>query len=119
VWDKEVKGLTPIKVCAEPGDFVLWDSRTIHCNAPATIPRDLPKDGTALAPRRLVSYVCMTPKARAKHNVIAARIEAFELGLTTSHWPEDCVTASARKNRLEKYAPPELTPEQKKLVPMK
>lgn len=21
-----------IKVCAEPGDFIVWDSRTLHCN---------------------------------------------------------------------------------------
>jgi len=120
VWDKEIKsaGLSPIKICAQPGDFVLWDSRTIHCNAPATIPRAVPTDGSVLEPRRLVSYVCMTPTARAKHSIISERILAFKEGMTTSHWPEDCVTQNARKNRKEIYVPPELTPEQRKLIPM-
>ena len=26
---------TPRLVCAEPGDLILWDSRTVHCNTPA------------------------------------------------------------------------------------
>jgi len=119
VWDFEVKAakLTPIKVCAEPGDFVLWDSRVIHCNAPAIVPRLLPKEGI-LEPRRLVAYVCMTPKSRAKHRVITERITAFQEGQTTSHWPEDCVTQNARKNKNDDYVPPELTPEQQKLIPM-
>jgi hypothetical protein len=27
-------GLGPVKICTRAGDLVLWDSRTIHCNAP-------------------------------------------------------------------------------------
>ena len=30
-WFKE-KGCELIKVCAEPGDLILWDSRTVHYN---------------------------------------------------------------------------------------
>lgn len=30
----EAKGCTWIKVCAQPGDLMLWDSRTIHYGAP-------------------------------------------------------------------------------------
>jgi len=120
VWDSEVKAakLSAIKVCAQPGDFVLWDSRVIHCNAPATTTRPLPSDGTILEPRRIVAYVCMTPKSRVKHRVISERIEAYKQGQTTSHWPEDCVTQNARKNKSEEYVPLALTPEQRKLIPM-
>jgi len=25
----------PVLVCAQPGDLILWDSRTVHCNTPA------------------------------------------------------------------------------------
>eukprot|EP01126_Amoeba_proteus_P002068 TRINITY_DN10652_c0_g1_i1.p1 TRINITY_DN10652_c0_g1~~TRINITY_DN10652_c0_g1_i1.p1 ORF type:complete len:289 (-),score=31.12 TRINITY_DN10652_c0_g1_i1:121-987(-) len=120
LWDKEIRDarLCPIKVCAEAGDFVVWDSRTIHCNAPATEPRPLPDTSAILPPRRLVTYVCMTPRSRAKYSTIAARITAYKEGSTTSHWPEDCFTPSARKNLRSDYIPPVLTPEQRKLIPM-
>lgn len=38
VWQADITkaGLAPIKVCAKAGDMLLWDSRTIHCNSPAT-----------------------------------------------------------------------------------
>jgi len=119
LWQVELKEarLFPIKVCCQPGDFVLWDSRTIHCNAPGTARRDLPEDGSLLPPRRLVAYVCMTPASRMKHKQLGARVEAFYQGLTTSHWPEECVTLNARKNS-KHYVPPVLTDNQKKLIPM-
>eukprot|EP01128_Nolandella_sp_AFSM9_P011892 TRINITY_DN8794_c0_g1_i1.p1 TRINITY_DN8794_c0_g1~~TRINITY_DN8794_c0_g1_i1.p1 ORF type:complete len:281 (+),score=41.97 TRINITY_DN8794_c0_g1_i1:2-844(+) len=52
LWEGEIKAanLSPIKVCAQAGDFVLWDSRTIHCNAPATTERPLPKSPELLSP---------------------------------------------------------------------
>lgn len=28
------KGCETIKVCVEPGDLILWDSRTVHYNVP-------------------------------------------------------------------------------------
>jgi hypothetical protein len=49
----------------EPGDLILWDSRTIHCNGPALHPPstapagiDVPASGELL---RLAGYVCFTP----------------------------------------------------------
>ena len=30
-WFK-AKGCEPVKVCADPGDLILWDSRTVHYN---------------------------------------------------------------------------------------
>ncbi len=113
-WEKEIKeaGLKPVKLCIRAGDMVLWDSRTIHCNAPATTVRPLviskpatgahtgvfwrsthqarpiPEDGSVLPPRRLVAYVCMTPMARLTQDIKRQRREAYFAGYTTSHWPE-------------------------------
>jgi hypothetical protein len=90
-WQNEIKqaGLSPIKVCAQAGDMVLWDSRVIHCNAPPTTAHPLPKDGSILPPRRLVAYVCMTPMSRLTPDLIGKRQEAFRHGHTSSHWPEE------------------------------
>jgi hypothetical protein len=46
---------------ADPGDLILWDSRTIHCNGPALHrPSDAPRDMPVPGPSellRLVGYV--------------------------------------------------------------
>lgn len=120
-WTKDYKdaNLKAIKPCAKPGDFLLWDSRTIHCNTPATKERPLPQNkGEILPPRRLVAYVCMTPSWRLNESIKSARINAYRLGLTTSHWPEDCLTPSARKNSNTTYNPVKLDENQKKLIPL-
>lgn len=76
-------GLRPIKLCLEPGDLALWDSRTIHCNTPPTsLENEIP---TQL--RRAVAYVCMTPKSKASSTVLEMRRSAVDRGITTSHWP--------------------------------
>jgi len=56
VW--EDPAYRPIKLCLDPGDFAVWDSRTGHCNHPAT-PQATPPP--TLDFRRLVCYICMTP----------------------------------------------------------
>jgi len=119
LWEYEVPnaGLKPIIVCAEAGDFVLWDSRTIHCNSPADTLREIPTDGTILPPRRLVAYVCMTPRARLTPECQEARVKCYKTGQTTSHWPEDVTVAAVRKNH-KRYKPIELSEEQKKLIPL-
>eukprot|EP00005_Dracoamoeba_jomungandri_P005263 CAMPEP_0174251554 /NCGR_PEP_ID=MMETSP0439-20130205/1338_1 /TAXON_ID=0 /ORGANISM="Stereomyxa ramosa, Strain Chinc5" /LENGTH=374 /DNA_ID=CAMNT_0015331895 /DNA_START=40 /DNA_END=1164 /DNA_ORIENTATION=+ len=119
LWRDELPaaGLRPIKVCAKAGDFVLWDSRTIHCNAPATSLREIP-DGAILPPRRLVAYVCMTPADNLDSSVITRRINAYLTGQTTSHWPEDCLVEKNRRQTIDGYVPLDLAPEQKKLIPM-
>jgi len=119
LWEQDTKeaGLSPIKVCCKAGDFVLWDSRTIHSNSPATSARKAPEDGSTLPLRRLVAYICMTPTKRLKPDVIEKRITAYKKGLTTSHWPEECNTPSARSNS-KPYKPIELTAEQKELIPL-
>lgn len=67
------------KVCAQPGDFLLWDSRTFHCN---TVP-------TAREAQRACAYVCMLPASRVTKETRAARASAWELRRTSSHHPAD------------------------------
>jgi len=119
IWRNECrrKGLKPIKVCAKAGEMIVWDSRTIHCNAPATKARELPTDGSLLEPRRLVAYVCMTPLKRLTRSVAEKRKNAYYKGDTTSHWPEEC-NVNGRRNVRDSYSPIELTEEQKALIPM-
>jgi ectoine hydroxylase-related dioxygenase (phytanoyl-CoA dioxygenase family) len=119
LWHKDLPeaGLAPIKICCEPGDFVLWDSRMIHSNSPATIPRPLPKNGL-LSPRRIVTYICMTPASRLTEEVRAKRILCYEQGFTTTHLPEEASVPNSRKSTQNNYTPIQLTEEQKRLIPL-
>jgi hypothetical protein len=112
--------LYPVKLVLDAGEFVLWDSRAIHCNHPVTKPSKDPLAKTQL--KRLAAYVCMTPTALAKDidTLVKWRIYAFQHGLTTTHWPHEFQPS---------FAPPgnsklpgvgasvvKLTPEQAKLI---
>jgi ectoine hydroxylase-related dioxygenase (phytanoyl-CoA dioxygenase family) len=74
-------GIRPIKVNAEPGDFILWDSRTAHCNCQ---PSDKSKTRQIV---RMVAYICMTPKSMADTKTIDSRRGAIVECVTTNHWP--------------------------------
>lgn len=77
----------PRLVCANAGDLLLWDSRTVHCN---TLP--LGEDDAVLKGQdlvRAVCYICMTPAAWCSPEVVQKRAGAFALGSTTSHWPHE------------------------------
>ncbi|KAI5200103.1 hypothetical protein E4T39_05850 [Aureobasidium subglaciale] len=65
-----------VKVDAEPGDLVLWDSRTPHYNAS-------PKKDTD----RFVIYVCMLPVSTATQDDLKRKKECFENQDGHSHWP--------------------------------
>lgn len=83
-----------ITCCA--GDLVLWDSRCLHCSAPARVAAVQVSSGP---PRllRAVAYMCMTPKAKASEEVLKQRREAYASRLTTSHWPHLFSTVRAGK----------------------
>ncbi|KAG7285026.1 hypothetical protein NEMBOFW57_009644 [Staphylotrichum longicolle] len=70
------KGCEWIKVNAEPGDLLLWDSRTPHYN--------LSPSGTA--PRFCV-YTCYMPVADATQEELIRKKGAFETTQSTTHWP--------------------------------
>jgi len=118
-WENVIqkKDLKAIKVCMEPGDFILWDSRLIHCNGSATSARPIPTNGEILPLRRLVAYICMVPTERLPEKLKSERIKAYTEGHTTTHWPEKC-DYYGRQNDRKSYVPVQLTPKQKQLIPM-
>ncbi len=67
-----------VKVCAEAGDFVLFDSRTFHCN---TVPEKVVD--------RACAYICMLPKDRVPRFIVPRRREALEARRCSSHHPGD------------------------------
>jgi hypothetical protein len=64
----------PTTVNAEPGDIILWDSRTVHWGEP---PTDQP---------RLCLYVSYLPRSRANAKQLAKRLDTFAVRRMTSHW---------------------------------
>ncbi|ORY91652.1 hypothetical protein BCR35DRAFT_328243 [Leucosporidium creatinivorum] len=70
------RGCEWVKVCAKPGDLILWDSRTLHYNRPPSGERD-----------RVCTYVCMAPSHLASEEDRALRIEAFNYHRGTTHVP--------------------------------
>jgi hypothetical protein len=70
------KGCEWIKVNAEPGDLLLWDSRTPHYN--------LSPSGSS--PRFCV-YTCYMPVVDATQEELIRKKGAFETTQGTTHWP--------------------------------
>lgn len=68
-----------IKVCAKPGDFLLWDSRTFHAN---TVP-------TRKGSLRACTYICMLPQDRISDHIRFKRQAAFDERRTSNHHPGD------------------------------
>jgi hypothetical protein len=64
------------KVCAEPGDLLLWDSRTPHYNLPSE----------SKSPRFAV-YTCYMPVEIATQEDLVRKKEALEKWAGTTHWP--------------------------------
>jgi len=72
----ESQGCEMVKIDMEPGDFVLWDSRTMHY---AKFP-----EGEQI---RHVQYVCMTPRKFATPEALELKKYCFENWMGTTHWP--------------------------------
>ncbi|KAF2070404.1 hypothetical protein CYY_008274 [Polysphondylium violaceum] len=72
------KNCKKIKVCCKPGDFVVWDSRTVHW---ACSPIKGPNKKC-----RMVTYVSMQPAEIATPETIEAKQMAFKTKRNTSHW---------------------------------
>ncbi|RAH84248.1 hypothetical protein BO86DRAFT_307100 [Aspergillus japonicus CBS 114.51] len=77
-WYEQEKGCRLVKVCAEPGDLILWDSRSMHY---AAFPE--PESQTI----RTIIYVCYTPAALATEEDRQKKAELFRRWETTTHWP--------------------------------
>lgn len=74
-WLKN-KGCTWSKVNAEPGDLLLWDSRTPHYNLSPE--GDVP---------RLAVYTCYMPAADATQEDLIRKKYAYDTLQSTTHWP--------------------------------
>ncbi|GAB7332642.1 hypothetical protein MBLNU13_g04403t3 [Cladosporium sp. NU13] len=74
-WFKQ-RGCELRKVCAEPGDLIVWDSRTVHFN-------ETPRSQNL----RAVIYLCYTPTAFAKEEDLQRKAELFHKRKGTTHWP--------------------------------
>ncbi|BAE58920.1 hypothetical protein F9C07_2281598 [Aspergillus flavus] len=84
-WFEE-RGCELIKVNLEPGDFVLWDSRTMHY---ACFPE--------ADQIRHAQYICMTPKRFATEKALELKKTCFENYLGTTHWPHCNIRPAAEK----------------------
>ncbi|GAD97196.1 hypothetical protein ANI_1_2256104 [Paecilomyces variotii No. 5] len=72
----ESKGCKWVKVCAQPGDLLLWDSRTVHYGAAPSSTND-----------RFAAYVCYKPASMVSEEAKQKRREAWEKKDCTAHDP--------------------------------
>ncbi|WWD19963.1 hypothetical protein CI109_104436 [Kwoniella shandongensis] len=70
------QGCTWTKVCCDPGDLILWDSRAMHYNVLPKGKRD-----------RTCAYICMAPAKLLSDEDRQKRKIAFEQNLGTTHVP--------------------------------
>ncbi|KXT02654.1 hypothetical protein AC578_1140 [Pseudocercospora eumusae] len=74
-WFKD-RGAEEVKVCAAPGDLIVWDSRTVHWNV-------LPQSDQT----RSIVYACYTPAAFATPEELKQKGKIFHNRTRTTHWP--------------------------------
>lgn len=77
----EQRGIKPVKVLAEPGDLILWDSRTIHWGGE---PEPAKSDVV-----RTVIYAAYAPAKMASPEALTEKKKVFSLNGATTHWPHD------------------------------
>ncbi|OTB01412.1 hypothetical protein M426DRAFT_266337 [Hypoxylon sp. CI-4A] len=74
------RGLAPKKVLAEPGDLILWDSRTIHWGGEPSAKSDTV---------RIVIYAAYAPRKMATESALEEKARVFNAYGATTHWPHD------------------------------
>lgn len=70
----------------QPGDLVLWSSRTVHAGMPAK-----PSGHNGLS--RLAPLISMSPRTLANDSTLALRREAYNNGWTSTHLPHELILA--------------------------
>lgn len=88
------KGCEWIKIEAEPGDLLLWDSRLPHYNLSPTGDR-----------ARFATYTCYMPAADASQEDLLRKKEAFEKQLGTTHWPNAAHVRDVSQPLMRKEGP--------------
>jgi len=105
------RGIKPTKVCASPGDLILWDSRTIHYGTEPS-----PLSNTI----RTIIYVAYTPVRLATKEALEMKRQIFEEFGGTTHWPHENINrrimvamrkdgSVCTKDRKEPWTKPERT----------
>lgn len=89
-WYK-AKGLRPIKVCADLGDLIVWDSRTIHYGAEPT---------EASNTIRTVIYASYSPVKAASPEALVLKAQVFNNFGGTTHWAHDNIRLREEKTLL-------------------
>lgn len=106
-------------VHCQAGDIVLWDSRTVHCNTPATNigERDVNAPVDLL---RIVAYVSMSPVAQVPESRLEEfrekRKEMVENNCTLSHWSTELVVGGGKNTDLPKLSLDQFNNYQKALI---
>lgn len=97
-----------ILLLAEPGDLILWDSRTIHGGHVGSGFSRCPGPEESPELARMSVTVCMVPRSKATPEVLEARRQGFLMGKIFNHSPHEAGTSSgtlrsmsARRHRLE------------------
>ena len=91
------QGQTPGKlVHCQAGDLVLWDSRTVHCNSPATAIEER-REGEPVDLLRIVAYVSMSPcdfvHDQTMDEFREKRRQLVEESCTLTHWSTELAMA--------------------------
>jgi len=106
-WFKD-RGCEWVKPAKEPGDFVIWDSRTAHYGA-------FPKSQN----KRFAVYICYKPDEYMLPEQRQAKVEAFNRGYCTTHDPTDFLVKDEQEAEWNKHFPygrPVLNEQGKKAV---
>ncbi|KAG7908126.1 hypothetical protein KL906_003543 [Ogataea polymorpha] len=106
------RGCEEVKVNCEPGDVVIWDSRTCHWGMEPTEKSNV---------IRTVLYSCFTPAEFATDEALDRKKEIFEKWLGTTHWPHTDLVATSNHipgqfDRTEPLTKPELSDKLLKLT---
>lgn len=84
----EDRGCKLLKVNAEPGDLIIWDSRTVHWAS-------LPESDVI----RTIVYATYTPRKLATPEDLAKKVEIFHKFEGTTHWPHCNIFAQGKASR--------------------
>jgi len=112
----------PAMIGALAGDFIVWDSRTVHCNFPGTgmnssIMNQKEKSNN-IDLLRLVGYISMMPRDLCSKDVLQSRRSGVDRNITTSHWANEWKPKKpprwVKKNTSFKPGPKAIMNEQRK-----
>lgn len=84
----DARNMKPLKVVAEPGDLILWDSRTVHWGGEPTA-----NSNTI----RTVIYASYSPVDWATTDALERKKEAFESFQATTHWAHDNIVSREKE----------------------